>query len=259
MTDTPVPAATVLLLRDRPAFEVLMIARHERSAFAGGALVFPGGRVDPGDHDPAWADCADGLAPEPRIAAAQIAAIREAYEEAGVLIARETDGALASGAHALALSDWRAKVENDDRLFLDLIRRAGLRLACDLLHLFSHWVAPPALHRRFDTMFFAARFPDGQQVLEDGEEATEALWISPRDAIAARASGVRKIIFPTARNLDLLSVSSSAEDAFAFAARRPIRPVMPELKMRDGKPMLTIPDDLGYPVTEEPVETATRY
>ncbi len=259
MTDTPVPAATVLLLRDKPAFEVLMIARHEKSAFAGGALVFPGGRVDPGDRDPAWADHADGLAKEPQIAAAQIAAIREAYEEAGVLVARDSDGDVASGALALALSDWRAKVESDDRLFLDLIRRAGLRLAGDQLHLFSHWIAPPALHRRFDTLFFAARFPEGQQVLEDGEEATEALWISPRDAIAARASGVRKIIFPTVRNLDLLSVSSSAEDAFAFAARRPIRPVMPELKMRAGKAMLTIPDDLGYPVTEEPVETATRY
>jgi len=259
VADTPVPAATVLLLRDKPAFEVLMISRHEKSAFAGGALVFPGGRVDPGDHDPDWADHADGLAPEKRIAAAQIAAIREAYEEAGVLIAREADSAIVSGAHALALSDWRAKVENDDRLFLDLIRRAGLRLAGDMLHLFSHWIGPPALHRRFDTLFFAARFPDGQQVLEDGEEATEALWISPRDAIAARASGARKIIFPTVRNLDLLSVSSSVEDAFDFAKRRPIRPVMPELKILDGRAMLTIPDDLGYPVTAEPVETATCY
>ncbi len=259
MTEEAVPAATVLLLRDHPAFEVLMICRHEKSAFAGGALVFPGGRVDPGDRDPEWAHHADGLSAAPRIAAAQVAAIREAYEEAGVLIARGADGAMASGAKALGLSDWRTVVEKDDAAFLGLIKREELRLACDDLYLFSHWVAPPGLHRRFDTLFFAAHFPPGQQILEDGEEATEALWLSPQAALSARASGERKIIFPTARNLDLLSVSSSVAEVFEFAGRRPIRPVMPQVASRDGKTFLRIPDDLGYPVTEEPLDVATRY
>lgn len=258
MNDEPIPAATVILLRDQPAFEVLMIARHEKSAFAGGALVFPGGRVDPGDRDPAWKDYADGLSADARVAAAQIAAIREAYEEAGVLIARDINGAAASGAQALSLSDWRSKVEQNDSVFIDLIRREGLKLACDELHFFSHWVAPPGLHRRFDTLFFAARFPPGQEVLEDGEEATEALWITPDDAIAARSSGARKIIFPTARNLDLLAMSKSVSETFGFARKRPIRPVMPQVISRDGKAFLQIPDDLGYPVTEEPLELAAR-
>jgi 8-oxo-dGTP pyrophosphatase MutT (NUDIX family) len=258
MTQEAAPAATVLLLRDTPAFEVLMICRHEKSAFAGGALVFPGGRVDPADHDPAWAQSADGLSNDPRVAASQIAAVREAYEEVGVLIARDASGAIASGATALALSDWRTRVENDDALFLDLVRREGLRLACDELRLFSHWVAPPGLHRRFDTLFFAARFPKGQQILEDGEEATEALWISPQAALEARSRGDRKIIFPTARNLDLLSVSASTSETLSLAEKRKIVPVMPSVATRDGETYLQIPEGLGYPVTEEPLAISGR-
>ena len=258
INDTPIPAATVILLRDQPQFEALMIARAERSSFAGGALVFPGGRVDPGDGDPLWSDYATGLAREPALAAAQIAAVREAFEEAGVLLARGPHGALLGADEVAALGPWRANVERDDTLFLTLIRRHGLKLAADLLTLFAHWIAPPGLHRRFDTLFFAAPFPAGQEVMEDGDEATEALWITPADAIAARVAGTRKIIFPTARNLELLGVSRSTQDVVDFARRRPIRPVVPDTITRDGAMYLKLPDDLGYPVTEEAFETAIR-
>jgi 8-oxo-dGTP pyrophosphatase MutT (NUDIX family) len=256
--EEPSPAATVLLLRDRPAFEVLMIARAEKSTFAGGALVFPGGRVDPSDHDPRWREQALGLSGEPRVAAAQVAAIREAYEEVGVLLARDRAGNFASASHAISLSDWRATVEKNDALFLDLMRREELVIACDALQLFAHWIAPPGLHKRFDTLFFAAAFPTGQQVLEDGNEATEALWIAPNDAVAASRRGERKIIFPTARNLELLGVSKSVAEAMAFAKARPIRPVMPSTLKRDGDIFLKIPDDLGYPITEEKFDSARR-
>jgi 8-oxo-dGTP pyrophosphatase MutT (NUDIX family) len=244
------------LLRDTPAFEVLMIARHENSAFAGGALVFPGGRVDPGDHLSEWRDLSDGLSVDPRIAAAEIAAIREAFEESGVLLATEQTGELVTGDHTLALNDWRDRVEDNDLLFLDLIKSESLRLACAELRLFSHWIAPPGLHRRFDTLFFAARFPQGQKVIEDGNEATEALWISPHAALEARRTGARKIIFPTACNLGLLGVSTSAEEVFDFAARRIIRPVTPTVFKRDNRPFLRIPDDLGYPFAEEALDFA---
>ncbi len=250
------PAATVLLLRDEPAFEVLMIARHEKSAFAGGALVFPGGRVDPGDRLPHWRDHARGLADDERVAAAQVASIREAFEEAGILLARDQTGALASASLIFTLNEWRSRVEKNDQLFFELIRMEKLTLACDELHMFSHWVAPPGLHRRFDTLFFAARFPSGQQVLEDGEEATEAIWISPNKALEARKSGARKIIFPTACNLGLLNQTDGVDETFAFAKRRPIRPVTPIVFSRDGKPYLQIPEDLGYPVTEELLDIA---
>jgi 8-oxo-dGTP pyrophosphatase MutT (NUDIX family) len=256
--DTPIPAATVILLRDEPAFEALMIARAERSSFAGGALVFPGGRVDPGDHDASWAEHSTGLETDRTLAAAQVAAIREAFEEAGVLLARGPSGALLTADEVRALSPWRANVERDDTLFLTLARRHGLTLAADQLTLFAHWIAPPGLHRRFDTLFFAAPFPQGQEVTEDGDEATEALWISPTAAIAAREAGTRKIIFPTARNLELLGVSQSTQGVIDFARRRPIRPVVPDTVTRGGKLFLKLPDDLGYPVTEEAYETASR-
>lgn len=256
--DAPIPAATVLLLRDEPQFEVLMIARAARSSFAGGALVFPGGRVDPGDADPQWAEHATGLARDPVIAAAQVAAVREAFEEAGVLLARGPGGALLGADEAAALGPWRANVERDDTLFLTLVRRHGLTLAADLLTLFAHWIAPPGLHRRFDTLFFVAPFPKGQEIMEDGDEATEALWITPAAAVAARAAGTRKIIFPTARNLELLGVSRSTQEVIDFARRRPIRAVIPDTIARDGAMYLKLPDDLGYPVTEEAFETAIR-
>ena len=258
MSDAPIPAATLILLRDQPEFQALMIARTERASFAGGALVFPGGRVDPGDRDLQWADHAAGLSADAILAAAQVAAIREAFEEAGVLLARGPGGALLNADEVRALSPWRANVERDDALFLMLVRRHGLTLAADQLTLFAHWVAPPGLHRRFDTLFFAAPFPEEQEVLEDGDEATEALWISPAAAIAAREAGTRKIIFPTARNLELLGVSDSTAAAMDFARRRPIRPVIPDTVTRDGQLFLKLPEDLGYPVTEEAFETASR-
>ncbi len=258
MSDAPIPAATVILLRDQPQFEALMIARAERASFAGGALVFPGGRVDPGDGDPQWAAHATGLSADPRLASAQVAAIREAFEEAGVLLARGPAGAFLTADEVKALSPWRANVERDDTLFLTLVRRHELSLAADQLTLFAHWIAPPGLHRRFDTLFFAAAFPEGQDVLEDGDEATEAVWISPKAAIEARAAGTRKIIFPTARNLELLGVSESTAAVIDFARRRPIRPVVPDTVTRDGAMYLKLPDDLGYPVTEEAFETAIR-
>lgn len=257
MSDAPIPAATVLLLRDAPAFEVLMIERHAAIGFAGGALVFPGGRVDPGDRDPAWTDHATGLVDA--IAPAQIAAAREAFEEVGILLARRRgEVALIDGAHAAALSPLRKQVEKDDARFLAMIREEKLALACDTLRLFAHWVAPPGLHKRFDTLFFAAACPLEQAPLEDGDEATEALWIAPAAALAARDADTRKIIFPTACNLELLGVSDSIDSAFSFAARRPIRPVQPDVVTRDGVSYLTIPGDLGYPVTEERLDRTLR-
>jgi len=254
--EPPAPAATVLLLRDDPAFEVLMIARHENAAFAGGALVFPGGRVDPGDHLHAWTELADGLGDDPVFAAAKVAAIREAFEEAGVLLARDEFGAPVAADRVMSLNSQRQVVEKDDLIFAALIRDEKLRLACDALTFFAHWIAPPGLHRRFDTLFFAARFPEGQRVLEDGNEATEAVWIEPSEALVARVSGARKIIFPTACNLGLLGCSSGVDDAMSWARQRDIRAVMPNAIKRDGQIVLQIPDDLGYPVTEEPLEFA---
>ena len=258
--EKPIPAATVLLLRDKPAFEVLMVERHENIGFAGGAIVFPGGRVDPGDRNPAWTEHSTGAAAE--LLPSQVAAIREAFEEAVVLIAREagegTEGPLVTGARAASLDPWRREVENDDAKFMELIRQEKLTLACDQLSLFAHWVAPPGLHRRFDTLFFAALCPEGQEAREDGNEATEALWISPQDALAARERGERKIIFPTFCNLHLLGASKSAGEVIASARARRVVPVQPDVETRGGVKWLCIPEGLGYPVTAERLDVSIR-
>ncbi len=260
-----IPAATVLLVRDcardgAQGLEVVMVERHKDIGFAGGALVFPGGRIDPTDASPAWRERADGLSDDQARAGGEVAAIREAFEEVGVLLARRRGAdALLSGAEVAALHAWRARSEADDAAFLEMAEAEDLILACDRLAFFAHW-SPPAgvAHKRFDTLFFIAHAPEGQEIRQDGVEATEAIWLSPRGALADEAAGRRKIIFPTARNLELLGVSDTAEAAVAHARARAIRKIEPRVIERDGVPFLTIPDDLGYPVTEEPLQRAMR-
>jgi 8-oxo-dGTP pyrophosphatase MutT (NUDIX family) len=261
VTTEATPAATVLLLRDEPAFEVLMVERHENIRFAGGALVFPGGRIDGGDQDPDWIDYCDGYKAAPVDERTPlIAAIREAFEETGILLARhKAGGDFIDDNVARALTPWRKHVEDDGRKFLELVRQENLTLACDALCLFARWIAPKnARHHRFDTWFFAAKTPPGQQAREDGNEATEAIWLAPGDALKARESGERKMIFPTTRNVELLNVSDSVETVIAFAAERKIERVQPEIIARNGQHYVSIPKDLGYPVTEEALETAMR-
>ena len=254
-----IPAATVILLRDRPSLEVLMVERHANIAFAGGALVFPGGRIDNGDRDPNWRKHCVGLDDIPQEELApRIASIREAFEETGVLLARRGQNTL-SGEEALLLGDWRSKVEADDSLFLELVKRENLQLDLSSLHLFARWRPPGNVqHRRYDTWFFAASAPADQVARADGGEATEIVWTTPAAALAARDCGDRKMIFPTSRNVELLGVSASAAEAFDFAARRSIRAIEPEIVERNARYYLTIPTDMGYPVTEEALDSAMR-
>lgn len=256
MTDAAIPAATVIILRDDPELEVLMIKRHEGSAFAGGALVFPGGRVDPNDGNPQWRDHAEALDPER--GAFQVAAIREAFEESGVLIARGPDGRMLSADAAHDYAPWRQRVEDNDEHFLEFVRKERLSLACDRLVLFAHWIPPAGLHRRFDTLFYATRLPEAQGAIADGMETTEAMWTTARAALESRERGECKIIYPTARNLDLLAASDDCENVFARARSRVVRPITPLIEMRGGVEFLCIPEDSGYPVTAEPLDLSLR-
>jgi 8-oxo-dGTP pyrophosphatase MutT (NUDIX family) len=254
-----IPAATILLLRDEPAFEVLMVERHADIAFAGGALVFPGGRIDMGDHNPEWRKYSGGVDGVPNEEfAPRIASIREAFEETGVLLAHR-NGAAVSREEALALASWRRRIEADDSLFLEMVREERLTLDLTSLHLFAQWRPPKSAgHRRYDTWFFAARAPANQIAHADGGEATEVIWTSPGAALAARDAGQRKMIFPTSRNVELLNKSGSADEVFDFAGRRSIRVVEPVMIERNGRRYVTIPDGMGYPVIEEELEKAMR-
>jgi 8-oxo-dGTP pyrophosphatase MutT (NUDIX family) len=260
------PASTLLLVRDAAAgpLEVLMVERHAKMGFAGGALVFPGGKVDPADRDPAWGDLCDGAdGLEPDDLAARIAAIRETFEEAGVLVARARatrgrGGPMMDAARAGALAELRFAVDAKPALFVEMIAREGLVLALDALVPYARWVPPEGLHKRFDTWFFIAAAPPGQAARQDGAEATTTVWTTAAAALAARDGGRAKIIFPTARNLELLGVTDRVDAALAAAAARPRDIVQPAIVSEDGALWLTIPGHLGHPILRERMDSAMK-
>jgi 8-oxo-dGTP pyrophosphatase MutT (NUDIX family) len=254
------PAATILLVRDAPGLEVLMVKRHHQIDFASGALVFPGGKVAEEDRHPDWeayVDAPDDLAPEER--ALRVASIREAFEESGVLLARSAHARGAGEPFAppgacAELHSQRQALGKGEIEFLPLIRDAGLVLALDGLSNYAHWITPEGVGRRFDTYFFIAAAPPDQAANCDGWEAVEATWIAPRQALADGRAGLRQIIFPTRLNLERLALSERAAEAIAAARARPIVTVQPKIIVVDGKRTLSIPAEAGYAVTHEPLE-----
>ncbi|HEV2365810.1 MAG TPA: NUDIX domain-containing protein [Caulobacteraceae bacterium] len=251
--DTPIlPAATILLVRDQPAFEVLMVRRHHQIDFAAGALVFPGGKIDPGDHVAAWADFLfDWAGPADEARALRIAAIREAYEETGILLARSPEGAPFAGDDRAAAA--RPEVTADPRAFLDLVRELDIRLDLAGLAVFARWITPALMPKRFDTWFFVAAAPERQLALCDGFETVEAEWIEPAEAIRLADLGERKVIFPTRMNLKLLAEAAGAEDAMERARARRLVTVEPRIAERPEGRVLVIPADAGYGDVFEPI------
>ena len=254
MTTTDIkPAATILLLRDDPTFEVLMVKRHHQIDFASGALVFPGGKSHAGDHDPAWADWALGWE---RYDAEQrglrIAAIREAFEEAGILLGRRADGTPISGESASL--DVRLRVDAGELAFLDVVRELGVMIDLNALTVFARWITPPLTPKRFDTWFYAATAPDDQLAACDGRETVDAEWIAPSEVLRLSEAGERKVIFPTRMNVQLLAEAKSAEDCVARAKARRLVTVEPQIQDRERGKVLVLPPDAGYGVVEEPLE-----
>ncbi|HTK96558.1 MAG TPA: hypothetical protein VL379_00935 [Pseudomonadales bacterium] len=248
-----VPAATILLLRgDHSALEVFMVVRHHQIDFASGALVFPGGKVDPQDEDPVLADYCDGASVDPAMRAIQIAAIREAYEECGVLLARAAgESRLIEGARLADLEPFRAQINNGQVAFKEFLEQENLRLACDQLVRFAHWITPEMMPKRFDTHFFIADAPSDQVALHDGHESVDSVWISPADALTGAASGKYTVIFPTLRQVEKLGHDKSPADAVARARRSPIVTVTPWTEQRSDGQYLCIPIEAGYDVSEE--------
>ena len=248
------PAATVLLLRDEPTFEVLMVRRHHQIDFASGALVFPGGKTHQGDHDPAWAGRSVGwgdvVADELPF---RIAAIREVYEEAGVLLA--VDGAGEPFMGDERAHDARDAVAKDERSFIDIVTELDLRLDLGALTTFARWITPPLTPKRFDTWFYVARAGSEQRAICDGWETVDAEWIAPSRALELAAAGERKIIFPTRMNLQLLAEASDAADAIARAMARTLVTVEPRVEQREGGQVLVLPPNAGYGAVVEPLSS----
>ncbi len=261
---TPVPAlpsATILLARDGArGLEVFMVQRHHRIDFATGAMVFPGGKVDPGDSDPALAGRCRGGAPEEALRAVHVAAIRETFEECGVLLAGPRGGdALVDAERLRALeSRWREPLRADQTDMARMAREEDLELATDRLVPFAHWITPEPMKKRFDTHFFLAAAPADQVALHDGSESVDSAWVRPEDAEEDRRRGRRTIIFPTLLNLRKLGRSHSVAEALAAARAAPVVPVLPRIERGESGPRIRIPAEAGYDLTEAPVEDLMR-
>jgi 8-oxo-dGTP pyrophosphatase MutT (NUDIX family) len=254
---TPRPSATVLLLRDRArGLEVLMVERHHQIDFVAGALVFPGGAVDAADADPALAARCTGVAglrDEER--ALRVAAIRETFEEAGVLLARRRGAAALVDAGALRGIEQRqrAALQTGARSLAEVAEQEDLELACDALVPFAHWITPLFMPKRFDTWFFLVEAPADHVALHDGRESVDSLWITPDDADAERRAGRRSIIFPTLLNLRKLGRAHSVAEAVAAARREPIVTVLPRVEKRGETPTMVLPEGAGYELVEAPL------
>jgi 8-oxo-dGTP pyrophosphatase MutT (NUDIX family) len=251
----PRDAATVMLLRDGQAgqLEVYMLRRKPSMAFAPGAMVFPGGSVDPRDADEqvAWAgpDAAHWgqvFDAPPELARALVcAAVRETFEESGVLLA----GPSAAEVVADTTSDeWEA----DRQALLDhsvslaeLLARRGLVVRADLLRPWSRWITPVMEPRRFDTRFFAAALPAGQRTRDVGGEASAVAWIAPADALTAGRRGELALMPPTMVSLTELAACGSLHGV--LTGPRDVAPVIPEIQLREGAVWLTVPGMPGYP------------
>ena len=247
MTSDPIPAATLVVFRDAAgAPELLMVERAKAMAFAGGALVFPGGRIDPGDHALAATLGTD------EDGAARIAAIRETIEEAGLPIG------LRPMPDAATLAVMRADL-HAGKAFADVLAAAGTSLDLAKLHPFARWLPAHAHMRIFDTRFYLARLPgEAPSAVVDGTENTRLFWATATQVLADADAGRATIIFPTRRNLERLARFASFDAAIDDAAAHPIRTITPVVEERADGAFLCIPDDLGYPVTAERMTSALR-
>jgi 8-oxo-dGTP pyrophosphatase MutT (NUDIX family) len=255
------PASTILLLRDgggidgpddkgRGYIEVFMMVRHYEIDFASGALVFPGGSVDAGDQDiiaksELYAG-SDGL--DTATLNFRIAAIRETFEESGILLARPRGSKQlidAAWAGEIAASH-RAPLCDGDVSFAQILVQHDLVLALDLLVPYAHWITPEKMPKRFDTWFFLAAAPPEQVGAHDGKESTDSIWVSPREALEGGESGRFKLPFPTTRNLIRLGKQRSVAAALEYARQQPIVTVMPVMIKDGDKRQLRIPAEAGY-------------
>jgi 8-oxo-dGTP pyrophosphatase MutT (NUDIX family) len=248
-TQTPIPAATLVLFRDRADGppDLLLVERAKAMVFAGGALVFPGGRIDPGDY--VLAEAIGGPRDD---TAARIAAIRETLEEVGLPIG------LTPVPSAATLAAVRAAL-HAGTTFGEALATHGLGLDLDALTPFARWLPAHAHMRIFDTLFYLARLPaDAPDAEVDATENVRLTWSSAQGILDAADAGEAHIIFPTRRNLERLSRFGDFDAAVADARKHDIRAVTPWVEQRDGVNHLCIPTDLGYPVTSEAMKSAMR-
>src|SRR5262245_21482941 len=262
---TPVaarPASTVVILRDAPGgIEVFMVVRHREIDFASGALVFPGGKVDAEDANADWTELATAAPPAPD-RSFLVAAGRETFEEAGLVLARQRGSTeLIDAATADRLVEMhRARLLKGETSFVDIVRGEGLTLALDMLVPFAHWITPEPMAKRFDTHFFLVAAPVSQLGAHDGAESVEGLWTTPQQALAEAEAGKRTLVFATRMNLAKLTrYRTVAEAVAATRSAGAVITVLPKVKRTPEGRWLQIPAEADYGITEVFVEEGSTF
>jgi len=245
-----VPAATVIIFRnvtDGGPPELLMVQRAKEMRFAGGAAVFPGGRIDPADRV-----LAAQLAPQedPEVAASRVAGIRETLEETGLMIAthQQVTGARVAEARAFLL---------EQGALAPVLERFGWTLDLVRVTLFAHWCPP--MDKAFDTRFFVTDLGTGAVDIQvDATENTRLFWASAKRVQQLADAGEISVIFPTRRNIDRLALFASFDEALAQIAQFPVQRISAAQEIRNGEKWLVIPDGHGYPVLGQRLASVMR-
>ena len=263
MAAIPKNAATVILLRDKKpeGFEVFLLKRHEKSSFMGGNFVYPGGRVDRDDGSLEICSFSKGVTfdeaqkilggttPADVSFAHWIAGIRELFEEAGVLLAYDQEENL-----------FQIKNQDDREKFLyyrgllqkrelgicDIAQKEGLLFALDQLKYYAHWITPEARTERFNTRFFLARYPFGQEASHDQKETTVGAWITPRKALEENLNGEVALSPPTLKTLEDLSRFKTIDEVLNSLKREDVKPILPVLTKVSTGPLILFPWDPEY-------------
>lgn len=253
----PVQAATVILVRPNDgSWQCFMVRRHIKSDFAADVFVFPGGKVDAADRATDMREYVDGEnAYKPSgldtetWRALCLAAIRELFEEAGVLLARrqEEEGFVRlDGEAASRFATYRQQLHAGTLSLAELAREEGLRLHVSLLRPISRWITPEVMTRRFDTYFFVAHLPERQVPVHEGIETTDSIWIAPPEALQRAHRGEFPLVFATEKHLERLAGYTEVEDMLAAVTGKDLDPVMPKIVQQDGATHFLLPGDHGY-------------
>jgi 8-oxo-dGTP pyrophosphatase MutT (NUDIX family) len=260
----PKESATVILVRnnDSGSWEVFLARRHKQQSFMAGAYVFPGGQVDTADSDPELSSCistVDNFDPQALLKDASltpemaqslfICAIRETFEETGVLLAQTLDGnfiKLESAQDVARVAAYRRELNSGRLTLKEIAQRESLCFPLPALVPYAHWITPEIAPKRFSTRFFLARLPDGQEATTDSDELTEFLWVTPGDALQMHLNGKMMLMPPTLKTLEELSVFAGMDELFEQARHRTIYPILPEASAN----VLMLPHDPEYSIFE---------
>jgi 8-oxo-dGTP pyrophosphatase MutT (NUDIX family) len=236
----PHPAATAVLIRDGASEpEVLLLKRQRSSGFVPGAYVFPGGRVDAEDARVPWPGGTSEPAPE-----YWIAAVREIFEETGVLLARSHTGEWPpTAAQSAELEAWREQLMSGSAHMAELLEKEQLTLDPSVIVYIAHWITPEAEPRRYDTRFFLAQVPAALEIRPDAREMTDALWIAPAAALQRFEDGQLPMVFPTVKTLQQLATFDSARAALAAFRSGEVRTILPRL--------VRTPEGVGIVIDQE--------